>query len=102
MSSITPKCSEVPRPVGPITPKPWASSIRMRKLYFFFKATMPARSPKAPVIPYTPSVMTRMPPPVLATTSVATFNFFSKSSMLLWRYLYLLPMCKRMPSSRQA
>ena len=38
-------------PLGPIHPNPWASSIRIRKLYFSFSLHIRSRRPVPPVIP---------------------------------------------------
>ncbi len=81
-SFSNPKCSAVPLPCSPITPKPCASSTMTLEPYCFASLTISGRFAISPLIEKTPSV--KMSFPLLGS---ALANFFSKSSISLWLYL---------------
>ena len=100
--SVTPKWLAVPRPPSPIVPKPCASSTNRRKLKSFFMATISSSLPRSPFIPNTPSVMTRMPPPVSAAILVACSSCLRQAAISLCGNTKRLPVCRRKPSIMQA
>src|SRR4028118_1397259 len=53
-------------------------------------------------MPNTPSVITRIPPPVSPTMRVARWSCFSRLSISLCVYTKRLPWCRRTPSMMQA
>ena len=100
--SCTPCSSPAPAPVFPSVPKPCASSTNNLNLNFFFNWTISLSFPCSPLIPKTPSEITKIPPPVCSAIFVARSRFFSRLFMSLCWYVNLLPRCSLTPSTIQA
>ena len=89
--SCTPCSLPAPFPFSPSVPKPCASSTKKRNLYLSFRATISFNFPCSPLIPKTPSEITRIPPPVCSATLVALCKFFSRLSTSLCLYVKRFP-----------
>ncbi len=76
--SITPLTSAEPRPVAPMKPVAWHSSMWTRAPYFSASAVISSSGAMKPSIENTPSLVIMM---VRAPSSRACFSCFSRSAM---------------------
>ena len=96
---ITPFSSKVPRPVSPINPAAWHSSIITIASYFSANSDILSKGATNPSIENTPSVTISLK---RALFSSAAISCASKSAMLLFSYRYLAALHKRTPSIIEA
>lgn len=97
ISLVTPNISGVPYPVGPINPVAWHSSMKITALYFLASSTIFPNGAISPSIENTPSVTIQR-----ILYFYAAFNYFSKSFISRWSYLYLLALHNLIPSIIEA
>ena len=84
--SSTPKCSAVPRPCSPRTPRACASSTMSRAPYFWASSTIRGSGARSPSMLKSPSTTMSFPAPSGQSRSTR-----SKSSMSLWRKRRISP-----------